>query len=568
MATGQGVIGVMSGKNHFEQHLQNLHEAMRVESITRRSFMKVAGAAAAAMGFSAVAGNALAAPVPGVRNITTRAQAEKNVLVFGSGQDMSNLDPHTGHDYSIAWGQKAVYDSLFRYTGNPSTIAPLLGTEISGNTDASEFTIKLTDQGKFHDGSPVTAEAVQYNFQRMLRKNLGVAWMFANVMDQDSVQIVDPGTLKITLTKSFAPFDAVLPWLFIANPAVIQANEGGDEGEAYLKNHEAGSGPYTISKWEIGSSYQFDKWADYWWKPEGITMVDSMVWQIIRESSTKRIAMETGEVQYGDTLTPEDYIGLRDGGFTVNEQASITPFAVKLNNQTGPTADVNVRKALQQALDYDAVIEALSGFGEVMQGPLATTLKPWHDDSLQTLKFDLEGAKASLAASAYPDGFELEYVYVTGLSIEEQVGLILLEGCAELGIDVKMSPLVWPDMVARAADPTTSPAAMAVYAGTDYTDPDNFLWAAYHSSQAGSWSAASHYKNPELDALLEQARSSTDQATRQDLYNQAQQKLVADAVEVWIYSDIPLEAWVPELTGTVRSQVMGGDLRDFGYTQS
>jgi peptide/nickel transport system substrate-binding protein len=525
----------------------------------------VAGAAGAAMGFSSATGG-FAAPAPGARIITSSNQAAKNVLVFGSGQDMSNLDPHTGHDYSIAWGQKAVYDSLFRYSGNPAKIVPLLGTEISGNTDASEFTVKLTDQAKFHDGSAVTAEAIQYNFQRMLRKNLGVAWMFANVMDQDSVAIVDPMTIKITLTKSFAPFDAVLPWLFIANPAIVKANDvGGDEGEAYLKDHEAGSGPYTISKWEIGSSYQFDKWADYWYKPEGVNMVDSMIWQIIRESSTKRIAMETGEVQYGDTLTPEDYIGLRDGGFTVNDIASITPFAIKLNNQVGPTADVNVRKAIQQAFDYDAAIQALSGFGEVMAGPLATTLKPWHKDDLVTLKFDIEGAKASLAASGYAGGFDLEYVYVTGLSIEEQMGLILLQGCSELGINVKMTPLVWPDMVARAADPNSSPAAMAVYAGTDYTDPDNFLWASYHSSQAGSWSAASHYKNPDLDALLEQARSSTDQPTRQDLYNQAQQKLVDDAVEVWIYSDIPLEAWVPELTGSVRAQVMGGDLRDFGY---
>jgi peptide/nickel transport system substrate-binding protein len=120
-------------------------------------------------------------------------------------------------------------------------------------------------------------------------------------------------------------------------------------------------------------------------------------------------------------------------------------------------------------------------------------------------------------------------------------------------------------MVARAADPNTSPGAMAVYAGTDYIDPDNFLWAGYHSSQAGTWSAASHYQNPDFDALLEQARSSTDEATRLDLYTQAQQKLVDDAVEVWVFSDIPLTAWVPELTGNVISQVMGGDLREFGY---
>jgi peptide/nickel transport system substrate-binding protein len=555
----------MARRDLFDQHWQNLHEAMRTTSIDRRTFMTVAGAAAAAMGLSGASG-VMAAPNPGARRIVTAGQAANNVLVFGSGQDISNIDPHTGHDYSIAWAQKALYDSILRYTGNPATLAPLLATEVTSNTDASEWTIKLTDQAKFHDGSPVTAEAVQYNFQRLLRKNLGVAWMFANVMTQDSATVVDPTTLKVTLTKPFAPFDAVLPWLFVANPAVVQAHDqGGDEGEAWLASNEAGSGPYTIAKWEIGSSYQFDKWADYWFQPEGITMVDSLIWQIIRESSTKRISMETGEVQWGDFLTPEDYEALGQEGFTLNTSPSITPFAIKLNNQVGPTSDINVRKALQQCFDYEAAIDVLSGYGEIMQGPLASGLKPWHKDDLVTLKFDMDGAKASLAASAYADGFDLEYVYVTGDSVEEQIGLILLESAAELGINVQMTPLVWPDMVARAADEANSPAAMAVYAGSDYADPDNFLWQAYHSSQAGTWSAASHYKNADLDALLEQARGITDQAQRKDLYDQAQQKLVDDAVEIWVFTSISLEARVAELTGTLDSPIMGGDLRDFGY---
>jgi peptide/nickel transport system substrate-binding protein len=555
----------MARRDLFGQHWQNLSEAIRTESIDRRTMLKVAGAAAVAMGMSSGAA-AKAAPNPSVRKIIPLGQAANNVLVFGSGQDISNLDPHTGHDYSIAWGQKAVYDSLLRYTGNPASLAPLLATEVTSNTDATEWTVKLTDQAKFHDGSPVTAEAVQYNFQRMLRKNLGVAWMFANVMTQDSVTIVDPTTLKITLTKPFAPFDAVLPWLFVANPALVQQNDqGGDEGEAWLASNEAGSGPYTIGKWEIGSSYQFNKWADYWFKPEGVNMVDSLVWQIIRESSTKRVAMETGEVQYGDTLTPEDYEALGQEGFVLNTRPSVTPFAIKLNNQVGPTADINVRRALLQAFDYEAAIEAVSGYGTIMQGPLGTELKPWHKDDLVTLKFDLDAAKTALAASGYADGFDLEYVYVTGLAIEEQFGLILLESAAELGINVQMTPLVWPDMVARAADQNTSPAAMAVYAGTDYIDPDNFLWQAYHSSQAGGWSAASHYKNADLDALLEQGRAISDPTKRKEIYDQAQQKLVDDSVEIWIYTDIPLEAWDKSLTGNVISQVMGGDLREFGY---
>jgi peptide/nickel transport system substrate-binding protein len=561
-AAAREVSDVTFYKPH-ERLLADLHEAFRTESIDRRTFLKVAGAAAVASGLShnAVV-SSLAAP-----QRTIRSQADANVLVYGSGQDISNLDPHTGHDYSITWGQRAVYDSLLRYVGDPAELKPLLATDVNGSPDATKWTIKLADNATFHDGSPVTADAVQWNFQRMLRKNLGVAWMFATVMDQDSIKVVDPTTIEINLLKPFAPYDAVLPWLFVANPAIVQQHEAnGDEGEAWLKENEAGGGPFTINRWEIGSTYEFKRYPDYWFtSQEEVKPLDGFIWKIIRESSTKRIAMESGELQYGDRFTPEDTAALAtDARFVVNNSPSLTPFAIKLNNQVGPTSDINVRTALAQAFDYDAAIEVVSGRGVIMQGPLATALKPWHKDDLPVLKFDMEAAKAALAASKSPDGFEMDYVYVTGLTEEENFGLILLEKAAELGITVNMAPMVWPDMVARASKAETSPNAMAVYAGTDYVDPDNFLWQGYHSSQAGFWAAASHYKNPDFDKLLEDARADTNQDNRKKLYDQAQVTLVNDAVEIWIYTEIESEVWVKEL-GNPYDPIMGGDLRAIGY---
>lgn len=546
-----------------ERHVADLHEAFRTESIDRRTFLKVAGAAAVASGLS----HGAAAPSFAAPRSAVRSQASANVLVYGSGQDISNLDPHTGHDYSITWGQRAVYDSLLRYEGNPAEIKPLLATEVIGSPDATTWTIKLVDNATFHDGSAVTAEAVQYNFQRMLRKNLGVAWMFATVMDEESVVVKDPTTIEINLLKPFAPYDAVLPWLFVANPTIVQEHDvDGDEGEAWLKENAAGSGPYTIARWEIGSSYEFVRYPDYWFSPDnGITPLDGMIWRIIRESSTKRIAMESGELQYGDRFTPEDTAALAANPLlVVNNEPSLTPFAIKLNNQVGPTSDINVRKALSHAFDYDAAIEAVSNRGVVMQGPLATALEPWHKSDLPILRHDMEAAKAALAASEYADGFEMEYVYVTGLTEEELFGLILLEKASELGITVNLLPMVWPDMVARAATAENAPNAMAVYSGTDYLDPDNFLWQAYHSSQAGFWAAASHYMNPELDTLLEDARADTNPDNRKALYDEAQLTLVNDAVEIWVYTEIESEIWVAEL-GNPYDPIMGGDLRSIGY---
>jgi peptide/nickel transport system substrate-binding protein len=490
----------MGDRRVLEQRYQNLREAMRTESISRRTFMQVAGAAALAAGLSHNA--AVAAPTPGVVRRVVGRQASANTLVYGSGQDISNLDPHTGHDYSITWGQRAVYDSILRYEGNPSELKPLLATEVTGSPDAKEWTIKLADNATFHDGSKVDAQAVKFNFDRMLKKNLGVAWMFATVMDENSVSVVDPTTLKIALREPFGPFESVLPWLFVANPKIVQEHDvNGDLGEGWLKDHEAGGGPFTITSWQPGSTYEFQRFANYWFKPDnGIKPLDKFVWQIIRESSTKRIAMETGQVQYGDRFTPEDIQALKgEPQFVVNDTPSLTPFSIKLNNKVGPTSDINVRKALLQAFDYDAAIEAVSGRGAILEGPLPTNLTPWHKSGLPVLRFDMDKAKAALAASGSKDGFEMEYVYVTGLAEEEQFGLILLQNAADLGITVKMTPLVWPDMVARAAKAETAPAAMAVYAGTDYPDPDNFLWQGYYSKQAGFWAAASWYQNPALD---------------------------------------------------------------------
>lgn len=542
-----------------QQPLKTLVQAGLAGSTDRRSLVKMAGAAAAASGL------AVSAPF-GMRGAS--AQADQNIFIYGSGQDISNLDPHTGSDYSIIWGQRAVYDALMRYEGDPIELHSSLAREVTGSDDAMSWTITLDERAAFQDGSKVNADAVQWNFNRMLTKNKGNAWMFAAVMNEESVTVVDEQTVQVDLTAPFAPFDLILPYMLIANPAVVEEHAGDDQGESWLLENAAGSGPYTIARFEPGNIYQFDRFADYWNTDITDGMVDTFVWRIIRESSTKRIALESGEIQYGDTFSTEDILALEaDDRFIVNQKGSFGPFQLKLNNQVGPTADINVRKALTALFDYEAAIESLSGRGERMNGPLPMGFEPWVNEELPLLEHDMDAAREHLAASEYPDGFDIEYVYVTGLAFEETFGLILLEKAAELNINVTLTPLVWPDMVARAATPETMPGIMCVLASSNYLDPDNYLWAQYHSSQAGSWSAASWFQNEELDALLEEGRSTVDQDERKRIYDEAQKLLVDNAVEVWMYSETPNDAWVKELGENAIVLGGGGDIRNISYQQ-
>lgn len=528
----------------------------------RRTLLKMAGLAAAASG--------IAVTLPAVAT-NAAAQVEDNVFIFGSGQDMASLDPHTGYDASISWGLSATYDSLLRFEGDPLEVKPLVATEVTGSDDAGVWTIKLDPAATFQDGSSVTAETVKWNFERLLTLNLGSAWMFTPIMTADSIAIVNDHTLEITLTAPFGPFDLILPYVYIGNPAIINEHDvDGDLGAEWLISNTAGGGPYTLSRYEPGSVYQFDRNPDYWFEvPSNPNPVNTFVWRIIRESSTKRLAIEAGEVQYGDNFTVEDIAALReDDRFNVNDAGGLLTFSIKLNNQVGPTADLNVRKALTALFDTSAALAAVDNRGELLVGPIASAIgADWVNPDLQAIPFDMDLARQYLSESAYPDGFDLEYVYVTGLAMEEAFGLILLEKAAELGINVTITPLVWPDMVARAASAETMPGAMAIYVSATYLDPDAYLWPQFHSSQAGSWAASSWYQNEEVDAKLLEARSLVDTEVRRTIYNEVQQTLVDDAVEIWVYVEVANTAWVKEL-GTSDMAIAGGsDIRVVSYTQ-
>lgn len=474
------------------------------------------------------------------------------MLVAASGQDISNLDPHTGHDYSISSGQKCVYDTLIRYQNNPPTLENLLATKYSANADATVWTFNLDDRAVFHDGTPVKASDVVYSVGRLLRKNKGAAWMFVDIMKPEGAQAMDDHTVKFTLDTPFAPLPLILPWLFVANENLVKQHDaGGDEGEKWLLDHEAGSGPFTIKTWQPGSQYEFDAVQDYWWGWPKEGRLSGVIWNIVRESSSQRLALLNGDAHMAFELSSDDIKALSDNpDLIVNQDRSITVFAVKMNNQHGPTADVNVRKAISYAMDYDAILKIFNDRAALLEGPLPSNLGDFHNPNLNIYRFDMAKAKDALSKSKTPDGgFELEYVYVTGLQYEEQIGLILLDKLSQLNIKVNMKPLVWPDMVARAQKVDTAPNLMAVNSGTDYADPDNFLWQAYYSKQAGFWAAASWYQNPDFDKLLEQARSTADHAQRVQLYYKAQEMLVDDAVEVWGQS---------AFSGLTRSKKVGG----------
>ncbi len=486
-------------------------------------------------------------PVP-----ATVAQEGEQILLYGGNQDIDNIDPAVGENYSINAALRSLYDALFIYRGND--IEPHLVESWEVNEDSTVWTFHLVQNAVFHDGSPVNADAVVYSFNRILEINGPPNYRWSGIADENTAQAIDEYTVQFTLTQPFAPFIGTLPQLFVVNPAIVEANRGDDFGQSYLREHEAGSGPFTQGRWEIGNLYEFNAVEDYWAGWRGDDHLDGFVWIIQRDPATQLNSLLSGETQIADTIAASDADQVEAAdGYRIEINGGFFTNTLKMNNQGEYTSDINVRRAIAYAMNYDALPEVQDIPIQILPGPMPLNF-PGAVEGLDVPTYDLDRAREYLAQSPWPDGgFELDYVYVTDFPREEIPGLLLLEGLAELNITLNMVPMLWPDMVASCADPSTGPDIINIYTLPAYLDPDAFLYNQYHSGQWGSFNSCSFYRNEEVDRLLDEARVLSDMDQRLELYAQAQELIVEDQPSVWMYTEDQLIAMNECVQGYVYS---------------
>lgn len=454
----------------------------------------------------------------------------KKVFVMAAVQDIPNFDPHVITGYSAMWLLRNVYDPLIRVDASDKGVAPNLAESWEVSKDGLEYTFKLSPEAKFHNGRAVTAEDVRYSFDRLLRINKGVSWMIKGIVDADNIKVIDEQTIKIKLNKPFAAFLQVLPWVFIVDAKTLQENTGADDGQTYLKDKVIGSGPFSLKRFEPGNLYEVERVAKDWHKGGG--NLTNAIWKITRESNTQRLMVQKGEAHVALDLGAEDLSAIKnDKNLNVIVKPEYAPFTVKMNTKYGPLADVNLRKAVAYAMDYDALMTAAVD-AELMNGPLPQAMFGY-DGSIKSPRYDLEKAKSFLAKTKYANGgLKLKVLYVNGLEKERKYALVMLDALKKLNIELDIVPKVWPDMVATTKSPETFPDFFMVYQTSNYNDPDNIVFASYHSSRNGGWQNPV-YANPEVDSLIEKARGELDSKARAKLYSDFQKKIIEDQPEIF-----------------------------------
>ncbi|MBY6154356.1 ABC transporter substrate-binding protein [Vannielia litorea] len=455
-------------------------------------------------------------------------------MVIGGRQAVSHIDPGQSYDYSIRMMTQALYDGLVKYTGNPPEVEPWLATDWTTSEDGLRWTFNLAENATFHNGDPVTAEAVVYSYQRVLEMNEGVAWMLSEILKPENIKATGEHTVEFTLDRPYAPFLSFLPWWFIVNPAQVEANVvDGDFGKAWLAENDAGSGPYELERFDQGTAYWLRRDADYWKGfPYEAEDMGGIIYRLIQESSSQRAALMSGEADLVTDLTPEEFevVGARPD-IEVSSTPALTTFGLKMNTQGEYTGDINLRKAVAHAFDYETFVQVYNGNAKLQTSPFADAIRGKVEIDMP--RQDLTKAKEFLAKSQWPEGgITLEYVYVQGLEQQRQMGLSLLNSLKELNIELEMVPLTWPNMVARASSVEESPDLLAIFATPVSTDPDAVA-IQYHPSSHGKYYGSHFVDDPELAAMIEEARAISEWEQRAPLYEQIQQRIADIQPEIF-----------------------------------
>lgn len=476
-----------------------------------------------------------------------------NDFHFIAGQVFGTLDPAEQVDYTQGLATQNLYDEFV--TVDPDSLEPT--AHIADNWDVENggqtWVFTLRDDVTFTDGSDLTAEDVVYSMQRMLNMEAGYSSFWLNYLDPSNVTARDEQTVVFEFDQAYGPALATFVQFYIVNSQVVQENEqDGDYGKAYLQNNSAGSGAYELDNWEQGNSIEASAYQDYWkgWEDNSFDTFRSTV---ITEQSTIINTMRQGNGdmtdQYMGTQAYEEMDSFDN--VRVPEVPQLQLFHLPLNTQKEPTDDINVRKAIAYAFDYQSAVQDIIGGGAVAGGSVPREMAG-HNDDIQPMSQDLDKAKEFLDKSDYTvqeiNDIGLEHVVVAGTELQRQIGLLNQAGLGELGIEVEINPQQWATITDRATSADSTAHMTNIFHTAKMPSPDSHTYLMYHPSSFGSYISQSWYTTDELTSVLEDARSTPNLQDRLQKYREAQ-ALAAEGMPSVYIANPPYRIGINENVG-------------------
>ena len=455
------------------------------------------------------------------------AQKQGGTITVGLELDIPGFDPlKVGvYDTSAETAAAAIFDTLTTLDdkGEPQ---PKLAVSWTHSDDFKTWTFKLRPGVKFHDGTPFNAQAVKENFDRQKdpANKCRCAFYVSAIHD---VQAPDELTLIFNFNDPSVNFPAVIT-LQSSNFVVHSPTAWKTKGDDYNRN-PVGTGPYILKSWAAGDRMVLERNPDYWNK--GHPYLDRIVLKPLPDAQSRFASLQSGEadIVWDDEYDPDNIQkAQKDPKLKVHTYSGSGAQVYAFNTKVAPFDDVRVRQAMVMALDRKKFSQAITN------GLARPASNPYGDGSWVKCKDDgalpedVEKAKALLKDYGKPVDFKM---IATATPRGRAVGQVLQQLWKRAGANMEIEQIDQATVVPRAFMRQFQVTPWRI---VDLADPDPQMYANFHT---GSPVALANYSDPELDRLLEHARTTADVAGRTEDYCAITRLINKEAIWFWTFQN-------------------------------
>ncbi len=496
-----------------------------------------------------------AASLAATGSVSSRAQTPAvHALTYGI--SMADIPLTTGQPDRGAGAYQftglTLYDPLVAWeldvADRPGKLIPGLATSWDSDpADRRNWTFKLRQGVTFHDGSAFDADAVVWNLDKVLNPqaphfdNRQAAQVKPRLPSVASWRTLDATTVQVTTKAVDALFPYQMLWFLISSPAQY-AKLGSWEKFAFAPS---GTGPFKLATLVPRARVVLER-NDAYWDKTRLAKLDRLTLTCVPEDLTRANALLSNQVDLIETPAPDAVPQLKSGGARVVGNVTPHVWNYHLSMAEGsPWRDLRVRKAANLAVDRDAIVQLMGGLAKPAIGQVDPA-SPWFGNPTFKITTDMDAARKLMADAGYTKANPLRTKFLvptggSGQMLSMPINEFIQQGWTEIGLQVEFQPVelevAYTAWRKGAADPSLRGITASNIAYVT-SDPFYALIRFYSSKQIApvgvNWSG---YHNPEVDALCDQVSASFDPAEQDRLCARIHEKIVDDAVQVWVVHD-------------------------------
>ena len=473
-------------------------------------------------------------------------------LVAYTSADPMNFDPATQTSWDQTIVAANILEGLVRLNPEGTGIEPGIAEDWSVSEDGLVWTFNLRHGAKFHNGREVVAQDFKYSFERIADPEMAsnAAWKLNRLVGFDAYQageaeeitgikVVDDYTLELTLSQPFAPFISMLA---SASLAVVPQEAVEDYGEDFGL-YAVSAGPFTLGEWNFGQDLTINAFEDYW---AGRPYLDAVKFRVINDENTRIVEFDAQTLDVA-WITPAHYERLTTDptyADSIGYAYTLHTAFLMFNMEQEPFgSNKALREAVFYAMDTQAVLELLQYRASYADRLLLPDMLGGGEPCTESPR-NIELAKEKMAEAGYPDGIDEVFTVITpAWNNNIKILEIYQQNLKEIGINIEIGAM---DTTAYNEARNSGNYKIAwgnVVAG--YPDPDAMIYPTFHSSSIGASGNYARYNNPEVDALIDQARASTNEEERDTLYQQIDNMVLEDLPYAYLDHNIYVDICQP-----------------------